>query len=157
VTEPEGPVLVEWEEFTPVESREFSLEGADLVTESADMELRLDGKDAIPQELVVNAPRFDAKTRSDQPLIRENTARHLALGVGIAFAVALLFVCVGHVISLKVALEPPPASIQKDGIEAWFRWRQQVGDQANGFAQTIGTLLAGPFGVVLGFYFRDRK
>lgn len=89
-------------------------------------------------------------------LQRENTARWLGKGIFGAFAGVILCLCITHVIALYHLSEPIPKGLTGADLEAWFRWREQLRDTVSGFAQTVGTFLAGPLGVVLGFYFRDQ-
>jgi len=114
------------------------------------------GQPGSPVEVVRGAERPYLPPPGQDFPIRETTAKWLGKGVFCAFAAVLACICVAHGFAMWTLSQPVAAGITGPELEALFRWRQQVADSANSFTQTIGTLLAGPFGVVLGFYFRDR-
>jgi hypothetical protein len=92
----------------------------------------------------------------DRPLHREMTAQYLGLGIFLAFAFVVLCIGISQIAAIVIMAEPPPTTLNPEQVEAWFRWREQLAGSVTNFTQTMGALLAGPLGVVLGFYFRDR-
>lgn len=138
------------------ESAERARELAELRGDASPEVVRMDAGER-PELQVVRGARVPwLATHRDFALHRETTAKWLGLGIFFAFGFGVFTTCLSHAVSLYMMAEPPPPNLAGEALDAWFRWREQLSATVTSFCQTIGTLLSGPLGVVLGFYFRDR-